>query len=380
MHPNSKFLAVVNQDEESVVFDISDVFSEPGAVATTSVEVKKERWSWASKNRKPANEGRTNTGKVVGKVMPNVGLVVSYLQFSLKGLFIFYSILGQSKSISFKVVDDTTGEVLNNFEGLVESEVIPGSDLPLVMSDSILSICLGVLCNDYFIIKLCDVIPNFSFSKELERTLLSQPWCGFCEFHLQFFKIILNLHSNSFQSKLKNLSQSKTDESLSLPKSPEKKMTEQLNDLFAVVSELRSEDANEDSNLKEEMVICCIRHAVRLLDLTYLESKKGSCIEAELPSGLLKNIVKLFEQVKHLDPLKDEWVTWRAMSDIEVVQEAVVVGAVALAHAFFVTDRNWTLDDVQKKFKEESHAWVLDLISVGDLEKAKLALTNLVSC
>lgn len=257
VHPTLKILAIVNQDEETVIFDMTDLFEDVKNEPAAPVEVKKEKWLWSGKIKKPVNEGKVNNGKVTGKITPIRGLVVCYLHFSMKGLFIFYSILGQSKCISFKVIDEYSGDTLFSFEGLVESTIVMGGSLPLVMSDSILSICLGVLCNDCFIMRCCEIIPSFGFSKELEKTLLSHQALSSSHYHLSFLKIVLNLHSNHFRYNLQTLTKSKDDEqndkieiNLII-----KKMIEKIDHLFKVVLELQNEEKIEEMDLKQEMLI-----------------------------------------------------------------------------------------------------------------------------
>lgn len=73
-----------------------------------------------------------------------------------------------------------------------------------------------------------------------------------------------------------------------------------------------------------------------------------------------------------------EWMVWRGLSDQEVVQEAVVLGTVALALTFFTCERNWDVAGAVEKFKIDTKEFVAELITVGDLEKATLALNTLV--
>lgn len=377
-HPNSKILVVVNQDEESILFDVKDVFDNKNVPKVLPDEAKKELWIWRSKSKNLVDDTKLNLVRIIKKVPAPSGLIVAQLQPSFKGFFVFYSIIGMSKSIAFKVIDEISGEVLLDFTGLVESEIVLGSFLPLVMSDSILSMCLGILCNDYFIVKLCEVVPNFGFSKELERNA-QQPYIS-CDSQLTFLRMILNLHLNIFTSNLKTLAQAKNVPSNGYAVESgvlEKKVIERIDDMFRVVVEYNLENNTEKYEVHQNMLVHCFHHAVFLLDSTY-KVMKGK-LESELFSSLLKNLLTLFDHVKHSDPLATEWDSWRNMSDVEVVQEAVIEGTVALAHLFLVTNREWAVENVQNKFKETSHSWVVELISMGDLEKAKLILTNLVS-
>lgn len=381
VHSNSKIMAVVNQDEETILLDTTELFNINKNAVETTVEMKKEKWLWPYKNRKTNADLKLNSCKILGKVTPPSGLVVSCLQFSLKGLFVFYCILGQSKCSSFKVIDECSAIVLYTFDGLVESKVICGGPLPLVMTDSILSICLGVLCNDYFIIKLCEAIPSFGFSKELERTLFSQSWNGALQFHLVFLEIIFHLHVNVFNSSLKSLIVKKTDDQnvnfVLQGNFSEKKIIEKVHELFKVVLDYKDNRLSSDFGIKQMMLVRCFLHAVHILDITQVETR--GILDSGLFSSLLKQIVILFENVEIEDPLKNDWITWLEMTDTEIIREAVVVGAVALAHVFFVTKRNWPVDEVENKFKAEAHAWIVELVLFNDLEKAKLALDNLVS-
>lgn len=75
-----------------------------------------------------------------------------------------------------------------------------------------------------------------------------------------------------------------------------------------------------------------------------------------------------------------EWMVWRDVTEEEVVQEAVVLGTVALALAFFTAECGWEVSEAIEKFKAFTKEYIVELICVGDLEKATLALNTLVSC
>lgn len=146
------------------------------------------------------------------QVAPLHGVVVSRLQFSLHGLFIFYSVMGQSCYSSFKVVDDASGQLLCSMDGLVEYTLVSGGRLPLFMSHSILSMCLGALSTDPFVSRLCEIVPEFA-SKEVDRTLC-QPvaFKDNIDVYAEFIKIIFSLHSNSYRTNLKKITEGWRDE------------------------------------------------------------------------------------------------------------------------------------------------------------------------
>ncbi|KAK6624944.1 hypothetical protein RUM44_011808 [Polyplax serrata] len=373
VHSDGNILALVNQDEETILFAISQLFDCAKTDAQMLTEVKKGNWVWSYRSKKSKGDSSLELCRMLGKVLPPSGLVVSYMHFSLKGFFVFYSILGQSKCNTFKVVNESTAEVVYNFSGLVESRVVPGGPLPLIMTDSILSVCLGLFCNDYFTAKLCDIVPNFAFSEDLDRSMLCQDRNGSEDFHKIFLRIILSLHLNVFRSSLLNLRQrelhgegDQVEHSLSRTKEMDKTW-----ELFKVVLEYK--DVGTD--VKDEMLEDCFLHAVRLLELTQVERKSTN--ETDLFTNLLKQILLLYDSIKISESLKHDWGSWMDMTDERIIQEAVVAGSIGLAHVFFVTSRKWSIEETEIKFNTEAHAWIIHLISTNQLDKAKAALVNM---
>lgn len=381
-HFTSSILAIVNEKEEIILFDADSFFSYKKDSAIHLLKSRKDKFlMWSSKSQKQNTNKKADLIKELQKISPPNGLVVLHLEFSLKGLFAFYSILGQSKCCSFKVIDEYSGAVLYSFEGLVESEVVSGGPLPLVMTDSILSMCLGVLCNDYFVMKLCEIIPDFGYFKEPEKTFPSQTNNEVNSVHFEFLKIILNLHLHIFHSSILCFPSERHYHQESFAVTfPERKALERVEELFKIVLDYNHDHfVGNDSYVKESMLIKCFFHAVHLLDLIFIEKRK--ILDTSMFSTILKYILMLFENLKSMnveDPLKNDWITWSDLTDQEIVKEAVTIGIVPLAHVFFITNRNWTVEEVENQFHSIAHEWIVKFILLNDVEKAMLALKNLV--
>jgi len=135
-------------------------------------------------------------------VLPHEGVVVSFLQFSMKGLFVFYSVMGERTCSSLKVVG-STGDVLCSMESLTESFFVPGARLPLTINATHLSMCLGPLSNDPFVLRLCQVFPEFGLTEmdELGPLVMNEKF----EVYSDFMKIVFSLHSNAFRSVIKKI-------------------------------------------------------------------------------------------------------------------------------------------------------------------------------
>lgn len=65
--PSARLVAVVNQDQVTVLFDVSEAFDRPESKPRTGEEPKKEKWAWPGK-RKSVVEGRAFPGRVLGQV------------------------------------------------------------------------------------------------------------------------------------------------------------------------------------------------------------------------------------------------------------------------------------------------------------------------
>ena len=380
IHTNSKLVAVVNQFQETILLDINNFFTGETDNVNSVKEVKIDIKNWSYKRKKKKNL-KMDSCKIMGKVSSPPGASVLCLQFSIKGLFVFYNVSGESECTSFTVIDENSAVPLYNFNDLVASKVLCGGPLPLVMSDSILSLCLGELYNDYFIIKLCETVPNFSFSKEMERTLFNQPRTEIYNFHVLFLNIILDFHLNIFLYNLNFLIAKKKmfpkininfEKSLS-----EQKIMEKLYNLFNLVLKVEEEVKPEGINAKQIMLTKCFLHSIRLLDL--VQNKMRHIFESELYSNLLKQTLTLFESIKITDPLENKWITWRSMSDAEIIQETMIAGTISLAHVFLVTHRAWSVNEVEKEFIRKAHKYIRMLISKNEVKKAETSLSNLVS-
>lgn len=198
--------------------------------------------------------------------------------------------MGSDSYSGFKVVDELTGNVFCTTDGLVEYSLVQGGCLPLFMSHSIISICLGALSFDTFVSTLCEIIPGFN-AKDFEKNSQLSLKENF-EVYTEFMKIVFSLHSNTFRASLKKLSSSGwRDEAI------ERKLIERVE----ILCNLALADERDDRVIKFVFL-----HAVHLLDLTCLTVKttrgKTSLTRLEsLVTILSRHLVELYRVIQHLD-------------------------------------------------------------------------------